>query len=202
MAAFVPARRALTWQMTSSDLSPVVRERYWVTFQPGEIRVCTSCHGVNTADHLGNPAPTNSPLALRRLIEHWKGLPASPSPTPKPGAGGRYSLTLSAGASPKPRSTFVITATGGTSDSLSLRASINGTRCETAKSFTATGNSRIMRGRFPRVSAGRVKFTLAVSGKKGAQASTRVTLTRARSKTTLSKKAACNALMGSLRSSR
>src|SRR5262249_19103772 len=32
MAALVPARRALTWQLTTTDSSPVVRERYWLTF--------------------------------------------------------------------------------------------------------------------------------------------------------------------------
>ena len=38
MAAFVPARRAMTWQLTDPAGAPVVRERYWLTFQPGEIR--------------------------------------------------------------------------------------------------------------------------------------------------------------------
>ena len=38
MAAFVPARRAMSWQLTDPAGQPVVRERYWVTFQPGEIR--------------------------------------------------------------------------------------------------------------------------------------------------------------------
>jgi len=49
VAAFVPARRALSWQLTSPNGTPVVRERYWITAQPGEVRVCTSCHGINTA---------------------------------------------------------------------------------------------------------------------------------------------------------
>ena len=45
MAAFIPARRAMSWQMTDPAGTGVVRERYWVTFQPGELRVCASCHG-------------------------------------------------------------------------------------------------------------------------------------------------------------
>jgi hypothetical protein len=49
IAAFVPARRALSWQTTDGAGTPVVRERYWLTFQPGEVRVCNSCHGVNSA---------------------------------------------------------------------------------------------------------------------------------------------------------
>ena len=72
MAAFVPARRALTWQLTDTNGMPVVRERFWLTFQPGEIRTCTSCHGVNTRDQANHPAPTNKPEALRALLQGWK----------------------------------------------------------------------------------------------------------------------------------
>lgn len=72
MAAFVPAERALTWQLTGPQGEAVVRERYWVTFQPGEVRVCASCHGLNTEDQLGRDEPTNPPQALADLLEHWK----------------------------------------------------------------------------------------------------------------------------------
>ena len=72
MAAFVPARRAMTWQLTAPDGAPVVRERNWVSFAPGEIRVCASCHGVNTADQAGSAPPENPPEALRTLLEEWK----------------------------------------------------------------------------------------------------------------------------------
>jgi hypothetical protein len=75
VAAFVPARRAMSWQLTDAAGTPVVRERYWLTFQPGEIRVCTSCHGLNEKDQAGNPVPTNPPKALLALLERWKGLP-------------------------------------------------------------------------------------------------------------------------------
>jgi len=71
-AAIVPARRAMSWQTTDAAGTPVVRERYWLTFQPGEIRTCASCHGVNRKDQAGRPAPTNSPYALRELLRHWK----------------------------------------------------------------------------------------------------------------------------------
>jgi hypothetical protein len=71
-AAFVPARRALSWQLTSQSGTPVVRERYWVTMQPGEVRVCTSCHGINTRDQANHVAPTNEPEALRQLLGYWK----------------------------------------------------------------------------------------------------------------------------------
>lgn len=76
MAAFVPAQRALTWMITEPDGDAVVRERYWLTFQPGEIRVCTNCHGVNTTDVFGGPIPSNDPQALRELVRWW----AAPEP--------------------------------------------------------------------------------------------------------------------------
>jgi hypothetical protein len=72
MAAFVPARRAMTWQLTDPTGAPVVRERYWLTFQPGEMRSCTSCHGINTEDQAGQPAPVNEPEALHALLKAWK----------------------------------------------------------------------------------------------------------------------------------
>jgi hypothetical protein len=74
-AAFVPARRALSWQTTDLAGEPIVRERFWVTTQPGEIRVCASCHGANTLTQAGTPGPTNKPEALRTLLRAWKLLP-------------------------------------------------------------------------------------------------------------------------------
>jgi hypothetical protein len=71
-AAFVPAQRAMTWQLTDAAGNGVVRERYWVTFQPGEVRVCGSCHGLNTRDQAGRPAPENEPQALLALLQTWK----------------------------------------------------------------------------------------------------------------------------------
>jgi hypothetical protein len=68
-AAFVPARRALTWQLTAPDGAAVVRERNWVTFAPGEIRVCASCHGLNKMNQAGAPTSTNPPEALRKLVQ-------------------------------------------------------------------------------------------------------------------------------------
>ncbi len=71
MAAFVPAQRAVTWQLTDNAGEGVVRERYWLTFQPGEIRVCASCHGLSGVDQAGNNVPTNPPQALLTLLQHW-----------------------------------------------------------------------------------------------------------------------------------
>jgi hypothetical protein len=74
MAAIVPAQRAMTWQLAAPDGTPVVRERNWVSFAPGEIRSCPSCHGLNTQDQTGHPVPVNPPLALGALLDFWKSI--------------------------------------------------------------------------------------------------------------------------------
>jgi mono/diheme cytochrome c family protein len=71
-AAFVPANRALTWQTTDASGAAIVRERVWVTMQPGEIRTCAGCHGENTRNQAGQSAPVNKPEALRELLRYWK----------------------------------------------------------------------------------------------------------------------------------
>jgi hypothetical protein len=73
-AALVPARRALSWQLIDSNSVGVVRERYWLTFAPGEVRSCTSCHGINETTQAGQPAPTNTPTALINLLNYWKSI--------------------------------------------------------------------------------------------------------------------------------
>ncbi len=71
-ASIVPARRALSWQLTDTNGVGIVRERYWLTMASGEIRSCTSCHGINEKDQAGQPTPTNTPLALIQLLSYWK----------------------------------------------------------------------------------------------------------------------------------
>lgn len=72
MAAVVPAKRALSWQLTDPVGTGVVRERYWVTFQPGEVRTCAVCHGLSATDQTGASLPTNPPEALGTLLQHLK----------------------------------------------------------------------------------------------------------------------------------
>jgi len=73
MAAIVPARRALSWQVTTPAGASVIRERYWLTFASGEIRSCANCHGINSTDTvLGQPSPTNPPQAFRDLVRWWR----------------------------------------------------------------------------------------------------------------------------------
>ncbi len=71
VAFFVPARRALSWQSLAPDNEPVVRERYWITFQPGEIRACGGCHGVNQIDQAGQLPSTIKAEAFRQLLLYW-----------------------------------------------------------------------------------------------------------------------------------
>lgn len=71
-AAFVPAGKALAWQTTDATGEPVVRERVWVTMQPGEIRTCAGCHGENSRNQANQTGPVNLPAALRTLMQYWK----------------------------------------------------------------------------------------------------------------------------------
>lgn len=84
VAAFVPAQKAITWATVAPDLSDVVRERYWLTGQPGEIRACDSCHGTNTLNQAGQPPPQNTPQALVALAQYWKAQNGGGPPTNQP----------------------------------------------------------------------------------------------------------------------
>lgn len=68
VAVFVPAGRALSWQITAPNGDPVVRERYWISLQPGEIRACDGCHGATPTTQTGQPPASNPPLALTELL--------------------------------------------------------------------------------------------------------------------------------------
>jgi len=82
VALFVPAQRPMVWQSLAPASAcgsspqpasaPVVRERYWIDFQPGEIRACNSCHGVNQQNQAGQGVPVNQPQALADLLDWWK----------------------------------------------------------------------------------------------------------------------------------
>lgn len=72
VALFVPALRALAWHSTQADGTPVVRERYWITVQAGEVRACDGCHGVNQHNQAGQPASVTTSQALRTLLSRWR----------------------------------------------------------------------------------------------------------------------------------
>jgi hypothetical protein len=81
MAALIPAHRAISWQLVDSNAVSVVHERFWVTFQPGEIRTCASCHGSNTDAAVPKQIiPQTKPEALRTLLQYWKNNLIAPPP--------------------------------------------------------------------------------------------------------------------------
>jgi hypothetical protein len=106
VAAFVPTQRALAWQITDPNGVGVVRERNWITFQPGEIRVCGSCHGLSELDQAGQPAPANQPQALLTLLQYWKNTVCSgeecPIATATPTATPNATPNTTATATPTP----------------------------------------------------------------------------------------------------
>ena len=72
VAMVVPAKRALTWQLTDANNKGIVRERLWLSTKAGEVRTCTSCHGESTLNQAGQTSPTNAPQALTTLLNHVK----------------------------------------------------------------------------------------------------------------------------------
>ena len=74
VAVYVPTRRALSWQTVgpAPAHTPVVLERYWLTLQPGEIRTCDGCHGVNTINQARAPASLQVASAFVELLGRWK----------------------------------------------------------------------------------------------------------------------------------
>ncbi|MEZ4888233.1 MAG: choice-of-anchor J domain-containing protein [Chitinophagales bacterium] len=72
IAALVPAGRSLSWQLTDEEGDAVVRERVWLSFKKGEVRVCSSCHGENSLNQAALPSPQNTPNALTDLLQHLK----------------------------------------------------------------------------------------------------------------------------------
>ena len=57
-----------------------MRERVWVTLQPGEIRTCTGCHGENRLNQAGATPSQAKPEALRELMRHWKQTQSASTP--------------------------------------------------------------------------------------------------------------------------
>lgn len=191
IAAIVPARRPLTWQVSDSHGIGVVRERYWLTLQPGEIRVCSSCHGVNTADQAGQGIATNPPEALRIALATWK---SSPAPPPA------FRLSLSRGKGDsattirgKTRDNGIVSATpisldvqGQTATSASkkllVRALIDGRRCPRPIGvlFTNGSGAASFQGKAPTIGTVRtrhivpLRFDLYFADRRVASVSTRV----------------------------
>jgi hypothetical protein len=155
IAAFVPARRAMTWQLNDPNHVGVVRERYWLTFQPGEVRVCGSCHGINSKSQLNQNPPTNTPAALTALLQFWKGLQAvvPSAPTDFTAAAAttttiNLSWTASVGATPSTQYEIARSSGGGPFTTIQTIALTNFT------DTVAAGNAYVYKVRAVDVSAG------------------------------------------------
>lgn len=160
IAAFVPAQRALSWQLTGSAGAGVVRERNWISFQSGEIRVCTSCHGINTQSQTGAPEPSNPPAALESLLAAWKAehggetvpttAPTTAVPTANPTSSPVATATRTATSNP---ATATRTATSGPATATrtaTLLATATRTRTSTATATrTRTSTPTATRTRTP-----------------------------------------------------
>ena len=168
LAALVPAKRALTWQLLSPDAEPVVRERYWLTFAAGEIRTCGSCHGVNKVDQSGDVAPTNKPEALRTLLQLWKGTPRTIRPRYDLKLGSYRRSTLSNGllvSGAKAR--FVLDGVNNAAKSkeLSFKAKIGKQKCRGSKRIVVGESGDLSKAfRAPQISRGKLTLSLEYQG--------------------------------------
>jgi hypothetical protein len=199
-AAFVPAPRALSWEMTDPNGEAVVQERCWLTFQPGETRMWASCHGINTADHLGRAAPTNPPLALAQLLAHWKNLPM---PTPTPVAGGPFRLSLSAKPGPIAGATLNLSAQGGVVGvRYKITSKIGRTPCPGGTPFTKSRSVHRLAGELPSIGRQRIEFSLSANGVSTRLASKSLTVRRGSVRGGTSTARGCKALMKSLKVAR
>lgn len=135
-AAIVPARRAVTWQLTDGAGNAVVRERYWLTFQPGEVRVCTSCHGITSLTQDGKSEPVNAPMALTALLGQLGNLPPPPEPTAppegtNPPASG-YSISVADTGKKRGKTAAQVTITSSTShanETIAVRIKVGAVFC-------------------------------------------------------------------------
>jgi hypothetical protein len=158
----------LTYQLTNGAGEGIVRERLWLTFQPGEIRVCGSCHGVNSIDQKGEDAPTNQPEALRILLDYWKGIPRQDpvmslelAPIPKKkkstalNGGSVLSVSIKGGNARAAQRSVVLSLTSGKHD------------CRALAEFTtdANGDYQLRSKKLPLLSKkALLSFSIATSG--------------------------------------
>ena len=185
-AAILPAGKGVTWHLLDNDAAKTsqVKERFWITFQPGEIRTCTNCHGINTADQVGAPKPTNSPQALATLLQFWK--TNHPPGTMQHAAATANVLKNASSAS------LTITRTGGSTGPVSVQyASGNGTALAGTDYTAVSGTVQWLDGdtvpktitipllNNPVIGPGKalsVTLTSPVNGSLGAQSSATVTI--------------------------
>ena len=121
-AAVLPANRSVTWHLLDgAGTQSQVKERYWVSFAPGEVRTCAVCHGLNTSNQANVAGlPQNKPQALRTLLQFWKG---NNPPGSMQHASASLTLLKNAGTA-----TLTVTRSGGSVGPVSVNfATANGT---------------------------------------------------------------------------
>jgi hypothetical protein len=121
-AVVLPANRAVTWNLLDGPgTKSQVKERYWVSFAPGEIRTCAVCHGINTKNQANvDGLPQNKSQALRSLLQFWKG-------NNPPGSMQHSSSTI-VSRKDSGSATLSVTRTGGSVGPVSVNyATANGT---------------------------------------------------------------------------
>ena len=142
-AVIVPAGKALCTNLLDNDAAKTsqVKERFWVTFQPGEIRTCANCHGINTTnqtdplatDPINHGKPTNTPQALLNLLAQWKG--AHP-PGAMQHAAASATVLKNAGTA-----TLSVTRTGGSTGPVSVNFATAGGTALAGTDFTAASGT-------------------------------------------------------------
>lgn len=138
----------------------MVRERYWLTSRPGDIRSCGGCHGANTRDQLNRPLPTNAPKALGELLSYLKTHPLPPGEEDgqEPPLLKRYSLSARGAAGRGLRAgervSVRISVSPPSREKVSVQLRVNDRRCRRgiAAVDTDTSGHRTIRGRIPLLS--------------------------------------------------
>jgi hypothetical protein len=139
-AAILPAGKAMSWHLQDNDTKKTsqVKERFWVTFQKGEVRTCASCHGINTSDQTGTATspvgrPTNPPQALTTLLQFWKANHPS----------GSVQHTAASVSAPKNAGTAVLTVsrTGGSTGPVTVAFSTTDGTAHAGTDYAATSGT-------------------------------------------------------------
>ncbi len=133
-AAVLPAGRAMSWHLLDgAGTRSQVKERFWVTFAPGEVRTCAVCHGVNTQDQAGSlGVPVNKPAALYSLLNYWKA--ANPPGSVQHAAPSASALKTALSV------TLNVTRTGGSTGPVSVNyTTTDGTAIATVDYNTTSG---------------------------------------------------------------
>jgi len=149
VAWLAPSRRSVTYQTLDPTGASVIKERYWIDGQPGEMRTCESCHGVNTLNQAGQTPPQNVPVALVNLLTYWKA---------QNGGGGNV----------PPVASFTFTAANLVVNFVDTSSDSDGSIASRAWTFGDGGTSTVANPAHTYTAAGTYNVTLTVTDNAGA----------------------------------